>query len=389
MIIHQLEKKTENHFVRIEAAVELAKPVPGVPERVFLQYPSDFADQLTTSQNAFMPAMALLASHLGEDLVVEGKVSRRLLFGLRDYLDVFVDWFPESYQPIQIEVDQTEDTVSRSSACAMAFSGGVDSYYTLLKHLPEKNATLPVTMAIFAHGLDIPLSAADCYHQAFQVYDAILAPLGIGLIKVETNLREFHRRLAWGCSYGTAIAGIAFSLDHLYRHFLFSAQHHRDKLIKQGSDIRLFSLLSTDAVEIIVDGQVNRMEKVEAISQFPPTYHSLRVCWEKLDGVRNCGRCEKCVRTMVELALTDRLDRYAVFNADLDYREVGLILIDSPVKRSYWSPILDQSIETGNRRLTAAIHLAFLRSFIWRIFQIPRVQRVIRRTFKFLWRKQS
>jgi hypothetical protein len=44
-----------------------------------------------------------------------------------------------------------------------------------------------------------------------------------------------------------------------------------------------------------------RWEKLERISREPGALDILRVCWQ--DKGFNCGRCEKCVRTMVLLRI--------------------------------------------------------------------------------------
>src|SRR5262249_59102310 len=45
---------------------------------------------------------------------------------------------------------------------------------------------------------------------------------------------------------------------------------------------------------------------------------SLRVCWENPDGAYNCGRCEKCLRTMINLLIAGALDRCPTFPLPLD-----------------------------------------------------------------------
>ncbi|MGI8756518.1 MAG: hypothetical protein ACR2MB_11780, partial [Acidimicrobiales bacterium] len=45
----------------------------------------------------------------------------------------------------------------------------------------------------------------------------------------------------------------------------------------------------------------------------PLVHRHLRVCWRNVDGLTNCGRCEKCVRTMVMFAGADQLQHCATF----------------------------------------------------------------------------
>jgi len=59
-------------------------------------------------------------------------------------------------------------------------------------------------------------------------------------------------------------------------------------------------LLSSEAFRIVHDGAAfTRMEKVETIADWPEALQDLRVCWAGTARDRNCGRCSKCVRTIL------------------------------------------------------------------------------------------
>jgi hypothetical protein len=53
--------------------------------------------------------------------------------------------------------------------------------------------------------------------------------------------------------------------------------------------------------------------KTAAIGAWPPTFGMLRVCVCYDSAVINCGRCEKCLRTMMTLDLLGLLDRQTSF----------------------------------------------------------------------------
>jgi hypothetical protein len=60
---------------------------------------------------------------------------------------------------------------------------------------------------------------------------------------------------------------------------------------------------------------MSRLDKVAAIAEWPEALAVLRVClmFDVPNGAPNCGRCEKCVRTMLELMLCGALDRATSF----------------------------------------------------------------------------
>jgi hypothetical protein len=49
---------------------------------------------------------------------------------------------------------------------------------------------------------------------------------------------------------------------------------------------------------------------VLAIAEDPVAHVTLRVCWLNPDQSNNCGRCEKCLRTMTSLAAAGVLSRF-------------------------------------------------------------------------------
>ena len=54
--------------------------------------------------------------------------------------------------------------------------------------------------------------------------------------------------------------------------------------------------------------EASRLDKLDVVAREPAARHSLRVCWENRGGAYNCGRCEKCLRTMVAMDALGVLD---------------------------------------------------------------------------------
>ena len=46
-----------------------------------------------------------------------------------------------------------------------------------------------------------------------------------------------------------------------------------------------------------------RQQKVRRLSQSPEWLPHLRVCWDMPEDRLNCGKCEKCLRTMIGLSI--------------------------------------------------------------------------------------
>lgn len=113
-------------------------------------------------------------------------------------------------------------------------------------------------------------------------------------------------------SHGQCLAAIFHALrpSRELRRIYLPSSHTYDFTVAWASDALHDHLWSSDELEIIHDGsQANRLGKVLAISSSPTSetmLSALRVCTvTKLadhGGLQyNCGLCEKCLRTMVEL----------------------------------------------------------------------------------------
>jgi len=93
------------------------------------------------------------------------------------------------------------------------------------------------------------------------------------------------------------------------------------ELVAHASHPDLDPLFSSSAVEIRVgDPHVARLEKVRRLADWEPARSIVQPCWQRsdrlTDGRLNCGRCEKCVRTMLALLSLGKLRDCSAFVED-------------------------------------------------------------------------
>jgi hypothetical protein len=94
-----------------------------------------------------------------------------------------------------------------------------------------------------------------------------------------------------------------------------SSYSYRDFVI-MGSTPLTDERFSTEYLQIVHDGaELERAEKVARLIEWDPdlVLAHLRVCALNYGGPYNCGRCWKCVRTMIPLQYLGVLDRAATF----------------------------------------------------------------------------
>ena len=325
MILHCPTVSRADGEVCVSARVELQRAELGLPETLWFSFPEDHAPLVSERADGFVVSLVLLAMALGEDMEVRGSLSPRLAYGLQEYQRFFHAMMPEAFRLIRIEPQrlQPPQRTAVPSGVACAFSGGVDSFFTLWHHLPQ-NQPLPefrLTHCLFVHGFDIPLAEKATFETCRQAYQKLLERLGVTLLSVRTNVRRFLARLDWHLAHGPALIGAALMLENLLGKFLVPGGYTYVDWYWDGSDPRINHLPSTETLRVIHHGaDGKRVDKVAVVAHWPETYAALRVCWERFDGLNNCCQCEKCIRTMLALEIEGALDRYETFPLPLNAR---------------------------------------------------------------------
>ena len=326
MIINPVEMFAGEECVRLSARIEFE--AGDAPDIDTLWYEFTGCDKTFFSGGAdgFATALLLLAMARGEDLRVRGVLSSRLLQGLAEYQRVFHAWFPERFNPVAIECEGLRAASPGDAPPGMgaAFSGGVDSSYTLLSHLPSDAEGAPgeIDYALFIHGMDIPLHDEHTFTVASQRYQTQLGALGVRLLTARTNVRQFVDVLPWELTHGSALGSVALMLDGLLGRFYIPASFSYTELAPWGSHPLTDPLMSTDTLDVMHDGCAARVDKVIRVANWAPARSWLRVCWERPDALQNCCRCYNCVLTMVSLDIAGHLVDCVTFAEKLERSRV-------------------------------------------------------------------
>jgi 7-cyano-7-deazaguanine synthase in queuosine biosynthesis len=293
-------------------------------------------------------ASLLPAMRIGRRLSVEGTVSPRVLGAIPAIEGVMSSWFS---RVDSIEVSAQPAPEPRGTGVACFFSGGVDSFYSVLSHLDE------ITALVFVHGFDIQPRNLELRARISESLRNAASQLGKPLIEVETNLRAFADRFAmWSEEYhGSALASVALLLSPQFARFYIPASFPPSYSAPWGSHKDLDPLWSSDATEVIHDGVASRVDKTRLIARSDVALQWLRVCWENRAGKYNCGRCEKCIRTMENLQVVGALERCATFGNRLDMNAVAHLPIPDPCARVFIEENLEAAREAGQLELARAI----------------------------------
>ena len=265
------------------------------------------------SADAFLTACFPLAAVYGESRVrIEGRACPMLVEGLYTAHAWWRNWGGMPFPMPSIETSGGgERSVAESDRRGVAFlSGGVDGLHTLMcnHRLYRRGDPAYIRDALFIHGFDIGKRARDAEEERFRIALRHLEPLaaeaGIRLISCRTNLRHlpskpdfwYHRH------NGAALAAVGHAAI-LGRGFLFiGASHDIANPVPIGSHPAVDGLFSSQRVTVIHDGARHaRLEKVCELASWPAALNALRVCPANPGDRLNCGVCEKCLRTRLEL----------------------------------------------------------------------------------------
>ncbi|MGA8760564.1 MAG: hypothetical protein WB611_30415 [Stellaceae bacterium] len=263
--------------------------------------------------DAFLAACFPLAAVHGETRVrVEGRACPMLVEGLRTAYAWWSSWGGMPNPAPRIET-AARGHFSRPDAPRRAvalLSGGVDSLHMLMRNhqLYDPDDAAYIRDAIFIHGIDIGKRARDAGTERYQAVLRRLEPVaietGIRLIPCRTNLRHLPSRPGfWANRHsGAALAAVGHAAT-LGPGFLFIGGTYQVATpVPVGSHPTVDGLFSSQRLTVIHDGsRFSRLEKVRELATWPTALRVLRVCPESAGDEVNCGRCEKCLRTRLEL----------------------------------------------------------------------------------------
>jgi hypothetical protein len=284
---------------------------------LYFEFPRRFERHVTSNADPFAAAILLPSMAIGEPLEIDLPVSDLLLFNLAGIQEAFNSWYPEEFQRIRVVAPKRAVFEGpRPQAAATFFSGGVDSFYTLLKRLEHDPLPVPLTHMIFMHGVEQRLEIGEDVEASQRRAEDIAAALGIDCVVGKTNIRSAFR-LHWERYYfGSALAATALALSGGMGYVCIPSSFTYRHQVPHGSTPLLDERYSTEATRIVHDGsEATRAEKTAAIVEWnePLVLEHLRVCHHNKGGAYNCGKCYKCVRTAVALKALGAWERAALF----------------------------------------------------------------------------
>jgi hypothetical protein len=322
MIIHQPEMLRQDNQTIVFSKIEMRHHSANFPEYLWYKVPEHYTQYLSLQSDAFLIPGLLAGMHFKEAIEVRGAVSPKLAYHLDEYQYLLNFRMPKAVTQVEIKYEQLRSMAGNPTSIGTTFSGGVDSLFTLWKHL-SKNQPIPdyqITHALFILGFDIVNADKLRYQSLYSRYYAALQQINVDLIPMETNLVSLIMpRMRFVHFYGPVLIGAAHVFGNLFNKFFIPSSRDYEQLQTwtSSSDPTTDPLLSANSLEIIHHGAAfRRVEKIEAISDWELAHNHLRICQSHQLGenINNCSRCEKCVRTMIPIYALGKMDYFKTFS---------------------------------------------------------------------------
>jgi hypothetical protein len=340
---------------------------PGDRETLWYEVPAQYGYPLASSGDPWMAALLPLASTLGEPLHIDAPIDPVFLESSRELMEWWTFWFPQMSVIRVTGLPFVPDSGPKPSRTAQFFSGGLDSFFTTLRHA-DPSDPIQVDDLLYGWGFDIPLADTNAFTRLRTNLSAAAEKFGKRLVAFSSNIRQTRfRELPWGAvAHGCAMTSIALLLERVYGRVLIPSTDGYRETGPWGSHPMVDHYYSTSTTRVIHDGSLfTRFQKAQLVSTSPVALSVIRVCWRSQSD-HNCGRCEKCLRTMIALDLCGVLDQAPTFaHAPLDLGLVKQIYCPKTRKGSlqlYYTEMLQEARQRGRHDLADAIQTALRRS---------------------------
>lgn len=306
--------------------------IKGNKEKIVTSYSANVVRYLDT-ERADAAVMGLLHFAIEQEVDIQSELpmSETLYYKLTHHLIPGI-CTGDVYRP-SIIAELIPDVVSSGDICATGISCGIDSLYTVMEHTQEVTDEFQLSHIVFLN--------AGSHHFGSKELSEILY-IGrrnqarwfskysrLPLIEISTNLPEVLEKFSYydhvSChtfmmlfcllQIQSGIGKYYYSGGYPYSMFMCGLAENVDSVCSRYDLLTLWTATNSCIEFYSTGGCLSRFDKVQALRGNEYSERFLNVC---IASVKNCGRCVKCKRTLLELDAAGTIDRYrAVFDVDM------------------------------------------------------------------------
>jgi hypothetical protein len=334
MKIETLRSESKGNLARVAATVtweDCDRPA----QDIYFETTSEFAQVLSCNPHAFLVASTIPAMHFGEQRIsIDAEICPELQEGLITVMSWLRHWYELDRKPVQIESkSRNVSALNIPERAGWFFSGGVDSLSVLranrLNFPLEHPASFKDGLTIYGissggNEVESATEFLDVFDQLVTTMSHVAKDAGVNLIPVYTNVRQLNIDTKfWSDEFqGAVLSSVAHAFNRRLTSVSISSTSHIASLYPHGSHPSLDPNYSSHDLKIKHSGiTLSRLAKTELLADWDVALQNLKVCTKvrrMQPGMLNCGKCEKCLRTMTALLALGKLDKTNVFpNIDI------------------------------------------------------------------------
>ncbi len=330
---------------------------------------SELAGDARLDPNAFLVAAFVPALKHGERrIAVDGAVCPVLGRGLAAAAGVLRSWRPSRAPRPRIEPREGwRAAVPRAEREAAGYlTGGVDSLHLFYSNREDFPADHPsrLSHALWIRGLDYPDRenspwAVSQYAKLDGPMSEIARDIGVTLVRVTTNLRQLDSDLSFFAHWylGAALLATAHLLTGRFTTVALGSSWPAEHLVPWGThpllDVHYGSAALTVRHEAL---GISRVEKLARLRGRTAALARLISCSNAPAGEwLNCGRCTKCVRTLLEMEASGTLaDARSFPPARVTATTIGSLELDNGTEY-FWGKLVEPLRALGRDDVARAI----------------------------------
>jgi hypothetical protein len=373
MIVRHVALRSFGDTRELSAQIDYERePRESVP--LWFRWPAEHGDPVIPG-DVFLVGLLLPAMALHEDLTIEAPVSEAVATAGENLAPMLLRWFPKLREAtVHAERGQTPLPSPDARGAGCFFSAGIDSFHSLIRH-DER-----LTHLICIHGFEIDPDNQEIWKAASDNVTAVARRWDKALLMPSTNLlevgsRETQRRLMrqgnpydnFGVKvyFGSMLTAVGLALSGTLRDVVVPSSWPYEYTRPNGSHPLLEPRWSSPSLGVSLDGcEADRLQKVRAIAERAPhAYEHLRVCIDERCKTLNCGRCIKCVRTLMEMRACGVLDLASTFPGPLDLAVAKRLR--QPPENHFLPMLLAEAERTGDTELAEATRVLLGRKRHW------------------------
>jgi len=312
---------------RVRAAATVTWEDCDQPAReVFIETEEEFGNDISCNPHSFLVGCIIPAMHFGEKrILLNAEICPSLREGLQTVMSLMKEWSNGEYKPLSIEA-KTYSTVAhlnKQRRAGLFLSGGIDSLAALRANKQNYLEEHPGSIkdCLLVHGFDIGgvIERGMKYHvfdRARAALSAVAKDANVTLIPVYTNIRHLcdERDLWLDKFFGAVLASVGHAFASRLNLVYIASSYDIPNLVPCGSHPLLDPEYSSFDLRIKLLGlSLSRLEKLRLVADWDVAFQNFRVCLANVADRLNCGKCEKCVRTMTELVAIGALDKTHAF----------------------------------------------------------------------------